>query len=232
MPSESLTSPAEQLGNITAPGSTSYLQNKTSRVSLNHSPPAAKVIAVVASTESYSTAELVDPGSRVTAYAILGDDIFIRDSDVEAMYHKVVLMAKPFKTSVVNLSRILPSNPSPNSLFDKRNNRKVTIGYLKVAEGKVSIACQSPSSSLQSDSLIKVREERLVGEAATRGGMRSRRRPLVAADSGGRHNWCEEWLKIMQRDTLVKLKETDIRLNNIAWDRIDESNQMNGYHAN
>ncbi|KAK9105282.1 hypothetical protein Scep_022126 [Stephania cephalantha] len=35
-------------------------------------------------------------------------------------------------------------------------------------------------------------EARLVGEAATRSGTRGRRRPLVAGDSGGRHNWCEE----------------------------------------
>lgn len=40
------------------------------------------------------SAELVDPGSRFTSYAILGDDIVIGDAEVAAMYHKVVAMAK------------------------------------------------------------------------------------------------------------------------------------------
>lgn len=40
------------------------------------------------------SAELVDPGSRFTAYAILGDDIVIGDAEVAAMYQKVVAMAK------------------------------------------------------------------------------------------------------------------------------------------
>ncbi|RWR98230.1 putative mitochondrial protein [Cinnamomum micranthum f. kanehirae] len=40
------------------------------------------------------SAELVDPGSRFTAYAILGDDIVIGDAEVAAMYQKVVAIAK------------------------------------------------------------------------------------------------------------------------------------------
>ncbi|KAJ4964573.1 hypothetical protein NE237_016422 [Protea cynaroides] len=49
--SEHPTSPAERLGKTTAPGSKSRIPNKTSRVSLNgYAPPAAKVIAAVAST--------------------------------------------------------------------------------------------------------------------------------------------------------------------------------------
>ena len=40
------------------------------------------------------SAELVDPGSRFTAYAILGDDIVIGDAEVAAMSQTVVAIAK------------------------------------------------------------------------------------------------------------------------------------------
>lgn len=39
------------------------------------------------------SAELVDPGSRFTAYAILGYDIVIGDAEVAAMYQKVVAIS-------------------------------------------------------------------------------------------------------------------------------------------
>ncbi|KAK9082377.1 hypothetical protein Syun_031980 [Stephania yunnanensis] len=97
----------------------------------------------------------LDPGSRVTAYAILGDDIVIGDSEVAAMYHKVVAMAKVASTLYPSITDV-----DVVSLPRKTSNVLILVKFRLVERGHCPLPRYQPGLI---DPAIAGETEHLVG---------------------------------------------------------------------